>query len=260
MEKLSPVRRIATALSYGALTHSAFALGVGSMVVAMGFGMQLGQGPFEGPLAWVANLLLLLQFPLGHSFFLTGPGRRWLAALSPATGDHGKTLATTTYALIASLQLVLLFWGWSPSGVTWWQAEGQALVAIVALYAAAWGFLGLAILNGGPLLQSGALGWIALLRNKAPVFPDMPTRYLYALTRNPIYLAFTCTLWTVPTWSPDQLLVAVTWTAYCVLAPRLKERRFEAIHGARFRAYQARVPYFLPFPKGRKNAQRYPAE
>ncbi|MEL6608483.1 MAG: isoprenylcysteine carboxylmethyltransferase family protein [Pseudomonadota bacterium] len=251
MAVLSPVPRIVTALGYGALTHASFALGVGSMIVGMGFGMQLGQGPFTGAVAWIVNLLLLLQFPVGHSLLLTPRGRRVLARLSPAPGEDGKTLATTTYAFIASWQLALLFWGWSPSGVIWWQASGTALWLWLGLYAAAWGFLGLAILNGGPLLQSGALGWLALLRDRAPRFPDMPTRFLYAFTRNPIYLAFACTLWTVPVWSPDQLFVAVIWTAYCVLAPRFKEARFIAIHGDRFRAYQARVPYFLPFVKGK---------
>ncbi|MEM6727682.1 MAG: isoprenylcysteine carboxylmethyltransferase family protein [Pseudomonadota bacterium] len=260
MAQLSPMKRVSVALSYGAVTHLAFAFGVGSMVLCMGFGMQLGQGPFEGALAWAVNVLLLLQFPLGHSFFLTSPGRGWLARLSPAPGNDGKTLATTTYALIASLQLFVLFWGWSPTGTVWWQASGHMLYAMLALYFAAWGFLGLAILNGGLGLQSGFIGWWALLRDRAPKFPDMPTRYLYALTRNPIYLAFTCTLWTVPTWSPDQLLVAIVWTAYCVLAPRLKERRFLALHGERFRQYQARVPYFLPLPKGGSDAQRHPAE
>ncbi|MEM9438453.1 MAG: isoprenylcysteine carboxylmethyltransferase family protein [Pseudomonadota bacterium] len=260
MAELRPAARIATALGYGAITHAAFGVGVGSMVFCMGFGMQLGLGPFDGWLACAVNLALLIQFPLAHSFFLTGLGRHWLARLSPAPGEDGKRLATTTYALIASLQLALLFWGWSPSGTVWWQASGEGLWAMLSLYMAAWGFLGLAILNAGVMLQSGALGWWALLRDRAPKFPDMPTRFFYALTRHPIYLAFTCTLWTVPTWSPDQLLVAVTWTLYCVSAPILKERRLLAIHGDRYRRYQVRVPYFLPFPKGRKDAQRYPAE
>ncbi|MEL7300412.1 MAG: isoprenylcysteine carboxylmethyltransferase family protein [Pseudomonadota bacterium] len=260
MAELRPIPRVLTSLGYGALTHVAFGLGVGSMVLCMGFGMQLGQGPFAGWLAWAVNALLLLQFPLGHSFFLTGPGRAWLARLSPAPGDDAKTLAITTYALIASIQLFVLFWGWSPTGTVWWQASGGALYAMLALYAAAWGFLGLAILNGGIGLQSGFIGWWALLRDRAPNFPDMPTRYLYAVTRNPIYLAFTCTLWTVPTWSPDQLFVALAWTLYCVLAPRLKEKRFLKMHGDRFARYQGRVPYFLPFPKACKDGQRHPAE
>ncbi len=34
------------------------------------------------------------------------------------------------------------------------------------------------------------------------------------------------TLWTVPVWTPDQLALAISFTASCLLAPRLKEHRF----------------------------------
>jgi protein-S-isoprenylcysteine O-methyltransferase Ste14 len=54
------------------------------------------------------------------------------------------------------------------------------------------------------------------------------------------------TLWTVPVWTPDQLALAVSLTAYCLLAPRLKERRFAARYGERFERYRAEVPYALP--------------
>ena len=35
-------------------------------------------------------------------------------------------------------------------------------------------------------------------------------------------------------------------TAYCLVAPRLKERRFRARYGARFDAYAAQTPYMVP--------------
>lgn len=41
-------------------------------------------------------------------------------------------------------------------------------------------------------------------------------------------------------------MLALALTAYCLLAPRLKERRFAARYGARFEDYRARVPYILP--------------
>ncbi|MGR3435317.1 MAG: methyltransferase family protein [Shimia sp.] len=239
--------RIPLALGYGALTHLTFVAGVGSMIYGMWFGMTPGLGPLDGPSAWVANAILLLQFPVAHSFLVSARGRRWLSLLSPGPASAARTLATTTYALIASVQLLATFWLWSPSGVVWWQAE--TLWPFVLAYGAAWAFLGAAILNGGPLLQSGALGWTALLRDRAPRFPELPDWGLYAVMRNPIYLAFALTLWTVPIWTPDQLVVALTWTAYCVAAPRLKERRYLAIYGRPFEAYRARVPYFLPVPR-----------
>jgi protein-S-isoprenylcysteine O-methyltransferase Ste14 len=161
-------------------------------------------------------------------------------------GPHGTTLATTIYALIASLQLLALFTLWTPSGIVWWQAEGAAFWLCCMAYAAAWLLLLKASFDAGAEVQSGALGWMSLMGKIAPRFPDMPTLGLFRMIRQPIYAAFALTLWTVPVWTPDQFALAVSFTAYCVLAPRLKERRFAARYGARFTRYAARVPYMLP--------------
>ncbi len=241
--------RILLALAYGGLCHGLFLAGVTAMILAMWFGMSRSLGTVPEPWSWAANALLLLQFPLGHSLLLSGWGRRRLAALAPP--PHGATLATTTYVILASVQIFLLFALWTPSGIVWWQAEGWALWAFGALYASAWLLLLKASVDAGVEVQSGLLGWTSLLRGRKPVFPDMPETGLFRLVRQPIYVSFAITLWTVPTWTPDQLAVAVTLTAYCVLGPRLKERRFERIFGARFEAYRARVPYWLPRFGGR---------
>jgi protein-S-isoprenylcysteine O-methyltransferase Ste14 len=244
--------RIALALALGALTHLVFAAGVLAMVVAMFFGLSESFGAVPWPWAALANAALIVQFPLVHSALLTGPGGRLLARLIP--GPHGRTLATTTYALIASLQLLALFALWTPSGIVWWRAEGAAFWAICAAYAASWLLLMKASFDAGAEVQSGALGWMSLMARIRPKFPDMPTRGLFRVIRQPIYVAFALTLWTVPVWTPDQLALAISYTAYCLVAPRLKERRFAARYGQRFERYRARVPYVLP------NGRRHDAQ
>jgi len=87
---------------------------------------------------------------------------------------------------------------------------------------------------------------MSLAQNIKPVFPDMPTTGLFSIIRQPIYVAFALTTWTVPVWTPDQLCLAVALTAYCLLAPRLKERRFAQRYGARFEDYKRAVPYAMP--------------
>jgi protein-S-isoprenylcysteine O-methyltransferase Ste14 len=240
--------RIAMALAFGAVTHLAFALGVGAMILAMYFGMSRSFGTVPWPWAALANAALVLQFPILHSLLLTRRGGRWLSRLVP--GRHGGTLATTTYAIVASVQLLVLFALWTPSGIVWWQADGAALWVLTAAYGAAWLLLAKASFDAGAEVQSGALGWLSMLKNVAPRFPDMPTTGLFRLIRQPIYVAFALTLWTVPVWTPDQLALALALTAYCLAAPILKERRFEARYGARFRAYRQRVPYAVPQLKG----------
>jgi protein-S-isoprenylcysteine O-methyltransferase Ste14 len=234
--------RIALALAMAVICHTAFAAGVLAMIAAMFFGLSESLGTVPWPWAAVANAVLILQFPLAHSALLTVPGSRLLARL----GAYGATLATTTYAIIASLQLLALFALWTPSGIVWWRAEGVIFWALTAAYGASWLLLLKASFDAGAEVQSGALGWLSLLARIRPVFPDMPTQGLFRLIRQPIYVAFTLTLWTVPVWTPDQLALAISLTAYCLFAPRLKERRFAARFGTRFQRYRAAVPYALP--------------
>ncbi len=236
--------RIALALAMGVACHGIFALAGLAMVTAMFFGMSASFGTVLWPWAMLANAALLLQFPLLHSLLLTKKGRALLEWLVP--GHHGRTLSTTTYAIIASLQLLALFVLWTPSGIVWWRAEGWVFWAVCASYAVAWLLLIKASFDAGPEVQSGSLGWLSLMQNIRPVFPDMPQTGLFRLIRQPIYVAFALTLWTVPVWTPDQLALAVTYTAYCLAAPLLKEQRFTAIYGERFAAYQNVVPYAWP--------------
>jgi methanethiol S-methyltransferase len=236
--------RIGLAVAMGGACHAIFGLAGLAMVTAMFSGMSASFGTIPWPWAALANAALIAQFPLAHSLLLTQAGNRWLARLVP--GDHGRTLATTTYATIASLQLLALFALWTPSGIVWWRAEGVVFVLICAAYVASWAILAKASFDAGAEVQSGALGWLSLLQNIRPVFPAMPTTGLFRLIRHPIYLGFTLTLWTVPVWTPDQLALAISFTAYCLLAPLLKKRRFTRLYGAKFTAYAARVPYVVP--------------
>ena len=207
-------------------------------------GMSRSLGQVPPPWDTLANAGLLLQFPLVHSLLLMPAGRPFLARLAP--GSVGSRMSTTVYVIVASLQVFLLFACWTPSGIVWWRAAGPMLWALTGLYAASWLLLLKAIWDAGLALQTGFLGWWAILRNRVPVFPPMPTTGLFRFVRQPIYGAFALTLWTVPTWTPDQLAVAVVLTAYCLAGPVLKERRFQQRFGAAFLAYRRRVPYWLP--------------
>lgn len=235
---------VGLALLYGALCHALFALAVVAMIVAMGFGMSRSFGSVPASWAWAANLALIVQFVIGHSWLLSPAGRRVLSRLAPL--GRGGTLSTTTYALIASAQLLALFTLWTPSGVVWFAAEGWWLTVSLTLYATAWLLLIKASWDAGAEVQSGLLGWASLARGVRPVFPPMPVGGLFRWVRQPIYVSFALTTWTVPVWTPDQLLLASCLTAYCLVGPKLKERRFDALFGEAWRRYKAATPYWTP--------------
>lgn len=236
--------RISLAFFYGLVCHLTFAAAVLAMIVTMFFGMSESFGRVPSPWSILANLALVLQFPIVHSLLLSQRGGIFLAKLAPRA--FGPTLTTTTYAIIASAQLLALFALWTPSGIVWWQAEGAVFAIICCFYTVSWLLLIWASYDAGTEVQSGALGWLSLAQNIRPIFPDMPVNGLFSIIRQPIYVSFALTTWTVPVWTPDQFGLAITLTAYCLLAPRLKERRFAKRYGARFEDYQRDVPYALP--------------
>jgi len=239
-------RRLLAALM-GVLCHGTFLLAVSAMFLGLHDGLRAGHGRLGGAAGTSANVLLALQFPLLHSSLLTQRGRSLLARLLGRR--HGQTLAPTTYAWSAALQILATFTLWSPSGAVYWKPHGAALAAMTALYASAWLFLGKALLDGGLGLQTGWIGWSAVWRGRRVQFPPFAQRGLFALCRQPIYLGFALTLWTGPVWTPDRLVLATIWSAYCVFGPLHKERRYLRRHGADFASYQRSVPYMLPAPR-----------
>ncbi|MAW60925.1 MAG: hypothetical protein CMJ94_08830 [Planctomycetes bacterium] len=236
--------RRAIALAYGLVCHLSFAAAILAMVFGLYSGMQSGLGPLHGGAAWAANLLLLAQFPLLHSWLLTPRGRRLLARFAPRA--WGSTLTPTLYATVASWQLLAVFVFWSPSDFVWRMPGGSFSAIATAAFLLSWLFLGKALLDAGLGLQTGSIGWTAMWRGAPPRYPAMPARGLFRRSRQPIYLGFALTLWTGPVWTPDHLLLALLWTGYCLLGPLHKEQRFRALHGEEFARYQRRVPYFIP--------------
>jgi ubiquinone biosynthesis O-methyltransferase len=245
--KTTAIKRTSLALVYGGLCHGLFTLAVAIMIYEMFFGMGRSWGALPAPWRWIGNGVLLLQFPIAHSFLLTRRGRALLSSLAPAS--LGSDLSSTSYVILASVQIILLFWCWSPSGVIWWQAHGPMLLVMAVLYAGGWLLLLKSMFDAGITLQIGSLGWWAVLRNTRPIFPPMPTGGLFRICRQPIYMAFTITLWTVPTWTPDQFALAVVLTSYCLTGPLLKEARFLRLFGREFEDYRTRHPYWLPIPR-----------
>ncbi|SLN40597.1 hypothetical protein ROJ8625_01918 [Roseivivax jejudonensis] len=237
--------RILFALAIGGVCHLTFAAAIAAMVWTLWNGMTTGLGAVPWPWAALANAALVLQFPILHSLLLNTRAGKIVGRVVP--GAWGRTLWTTIYTIIASLQLLALFLLWTPSGIVWWQAEGAMLWVVGAAHLCAWLFLMRSNFDAGVELQSGALGWMSLLQRRDPRWPGMPTTGLFTVIRQPIYVGFSLVLWTVPTWTPDQLAVAATLTAYNVVAPgRFKEKRYRARFGKRFRRYQETVPYMWP--------------
>ncbi len=239
---VSPADR-ARALALGAACHGAFGAAILAMAASLHQGLRLGVGPLHGAAAWLANAALALSFPALHSWLLTMRGGALLDRLSARVG---RLLRPTTYVLVASLHLLAVFALWSPAGAVVWRAHGLAVGASEAAFGASWLLLAKAMLDSGLGVQTGWLGWSAVARGRAPVFPPFAPRGLFRFTRQPIYVAFTCALWTGPLLTLDRIALASAWTLYCLVGPLHKEKRILARDPDGYGRYRQLVPYWLP--------------
>jgi methanethiol S-methyltransferase len=235
---------VLTALTWGIVNHVLFAAAIIAMVLALYGGMRTGRGHLHGPNAVLVNGLLALQFPLLHSWMLTRRGRDLLARLAPR--QFGRALVPTTFAAFASVQLLATFLLWSPSGIVLYAPNGWTYWVWTSATVASWLFLIKALHDAGLSIQTGSIGWVSVLRGKPADFGSFPTHGLFRSCRQPVYLAFALTLWSGPILTLDRLLLALVWSAYCVLGPLLKERRYLTYYGERYSSYCRNVPYIVP--------------
>ena len=232
------------AIGIGVISHVIFLFAVGYMILQLHEGMRFGHTSLSGWHAFAFDLLLLIQFPLIHSFFLTQHGRSILA--KPFGPSLGNRISTTVFAIITSVQIFIVFYFWAPSTTLWLNPIGLNRVMMEFLYACSWVFLMKAMYDAGLGTQLGYAGWIAEFQNREPAYPPLPTKGTFQFIRHPVYLAFALCLWLGPVWTPDHLMVALVWGSYCILAPLLKERRYRSRYGLPFDEYCQKTPYMIP--------------
>ena len=234
----------------GVCCHVLFFVAISVMAFSLYTGLSLDVSVFgHRPVfvEWSIRLALAVSFPLFHSYLLNDRGRRLLTKLSPQSCGTGQALVSTWFVIIAALQLLLVFLLWIPTGQVLWRLEGIARIVSSVLWAGSWLLLVKAMFDSGISVQSGSLGWCSVLARRKPKYPPFATHGLFSIVRQPIYLAFLLILWTAPTMTVDSLFLAIIWSAYLCLAPKLKEARYERWHGERYREYQKQVPYLFPF-------------
>jgi protein-S-isoprenylcysteine O-methyltransferase Ste14 len=194
--------------------------------------------------ALIVNLLLMSLFAVQHSVMARKPFKRWLTQYIPASIER------STYVLLASLCLVLLFWQWRPMpAVVWQTADPNLALAVTGVSMIGWVmvFFSTFLINHFELF--GLHQVTANLAGRTLPEPRFRTPVLYKMVRHPIYLGFIIAFWIAPVMTVGHMLFAAVTTAYILVGIALEERDLVELFGDEYRSYRKRVSMLVPWRK-----------
>jgi methanethiol S-methyltransferase len=209
----------------------------------------IDSGPVSSlALALAINLVLLGAFAIQHSV-MARPGFKavWTRIVPPA-------VERSTYVLLSSLLLLLLYWKWQPMPAVIWDVSAPAAKALLQLlYALGW----LIVLLSTFMINHFDLFGLrqVYLRMRGLDYAPLAftQRALYKFVRHPIMLGFVIAFWATPHMSVGHFVFSLATTGYIFIGIFLEERDLMSHHGTDYGTYRSRVPMLIPTGVKRSN-------
>mgnify|MGYP003640504967 FL=1 len=195
--------------------------------------------------ALLFNVGLLSLFALQHSVMTRQAFKKWWGQII------GKPAERSTYILLTSLALLLLFWKWQPMPTTVRTIENNSMaISVQVIYFIGWSIVLLSTFMISHFELFDLTQIVDNLKNNVSKSPSFQSNFFYGLVRHPIMLGFLIVFWATPTMTTGHLLFAVVTTVYILFAVKfLKERDLKKALGETYVSYQKKVPMLISFTK-----------
>jgi protein-S-isoprenylcysteine O-methyltransferase Ste14 len=153
----------------------------------------------------------------------------------------------STYVLLSSAALLLMFWQWRPIGGTVWRVdEGIAHTITLALYAAGLLIVLLStfLINHFDLFGLRQVSLYLAGREYTPL--EFRTPFFYRYVRHPLYVGWLLTFWAAPVMTIAHLFFSIMTTMYILVAIQFEEADLVTVHGEKYQRYRQAVPMIVP--------------
>ena len=191
--------------------------------------------------AIVVNVLLLGLFAVQHTVMARPAFKRWWTRFVP------RPIERSTYVLLSSLVLLLLFWQWRTMPAVLWDVTWPpGRIGLWILFGLGWAvvFFATFMINHFDLFGLRQV----YLASRGQPYTDLNFRtpLLYRFVRHPIMLGFIIAFWATPTMTVGHLVFAVATTAYILIALQFEEHDLATALDDQYREYRRRVPMLIP--------------
>ncbi len=195
--------------------------------------------------ALLVNAILLSIFAVQHSVMARPAFKQWWTTIiSPA-------VERSTYVLLSSLALFLVYWQWQPvTSIVWEVTDPLGAMVLNILFYLGWLVVLLSTFMINHFDLFGLKQVFENLQQKDPKPAEFKMNFLYKIVRHPIMLGFVIAFWATPVMTVGHLMFSITTTTYILVAVKfLEERNLREVHGKAYEEYQRKVPMIIPLIK-----------
>jgi methanethiol S-methyltransferase len=188
------------------------------------------------------DVLLLGLFAVQHSVMARKRFKRAWTRIVPSTVER------STYVLMASAVLALLFWQWRPIPVPIvWRIDNTAAVQLLwAIFWLGWVSVLISTFLINHFELFGLKQVFARLTGREMPASEFSTPLLYRYVRHPLYLGILLSLWSAPVMTAGHFLFSIGLSCYIFVGICFEERDLIAQFGERYRRYRAEVGMLVP--------------
>lgn len=187
------------------------------------------------------DLLMIGLFGLQHSLMARSWFKHYWTRLIP------QPIESSTSVLLSCAVTFFLMWQWQGLDAIVWNVFHPVERGLLwRLFAAGWLLVFVVSLMINPFDLFGTRQVWLYLRGRPYTPLPFRTPLLYSCVRHPLYVGWVLAFWATPTMRLGHLLFAATLTLYITIAALIEERDLVGHFGNAYRAYQRRVPMFIP--------------